>query len=185
MEDSEGKLREMVLYAAKGLRDVPDWSLTRLFRVLFHSDFRAYRLLGHSLSGRVYRKEDQAPAPEGILSVLSQMEREGLCAWSGGERCRRLLALREPDLMIFSPEESDLLKVVLEVHRNLGIDEVGEFSDGFYGWEAAFSGEEIPYGTASVGRPRPLTPQEVEWAQEAIQEYLERILPPNRQRAAV
>lgn len=65
MEDTRRKLQEMILYAAGEFRCAADWSLTRLLRVLFHSDFRAYRLLGRSITGRLYRKVDQGPAPEG------------------------------------------------------------------------------------------------------------------------
>lgn len=189
MEKSEKKLREMILYAAGEFRESRDWNLTRLLRVLFHSDFRAYRLLGSSISGSLYRRVNEGPAPEGVLSVISTMEREGLCAWAVDESssCRKLLALRDPDLTVLSATETDLLKTVLEGHRDLGLDEVGDFSDGYYGWLAAYIGEDIPYGTASVGRPRPLTSKEIAWAHEAIREHLERTttLPPSRQKAAI
>lgn len=176
--ESETKLREMILFAARV--DEP-WSATSLCRTLFHTDFRAWRTLGRSVSGKAYWKTEQGPTPEGMIAAISGMEREGFCSWRDG----RLLVHREPDLSAFPSEEIEILRSVLEDLRNLGPDEAGDFSDGFFGWLAARDGEEIPYGTAFVGRPRPLTPEEVDWAHEAIDEYLERDLPPNRQRAAV
>ncbi|HSK76384.1 MAG TPA: hypothetical protein VLQ45_07970 [Thermoanaerobaculia bacterium] len=179
--DSETKLREMILFAARAFQADMPWSATRLRRALFHTDFRAWRTLGRPVSDRVYWKTDQGPTPEGMVSAISGMEREGFCSW----RDERLLVHREADLSVFTPEEIVLLRSVIEDLRSLEPEEAGDFSDGFFGWLAARDGEEIPYGTAFMGRPRPLTPEEVDWAHEAIDEYLERALPPNRQRAAV
>ena len=179
--ESETKLREMILFAAGAFQVDMPWSVTRLRRALFHTDFRAWRTLGRPVSNKVYRKTDQGPTPEGMTIAISGMEKEGLCSWRDG----RLLIHREADLSDFTADEIALLRSVIEDLRTLGPDEAGDCSDGFFGWLAARDGEEIPYGTAFMGKPRPLIPEEVEWAHEAIDEYLERDLPPNRQRAAV
>jgi hypothetical protein len=181
MDIGETKLREMILYAAEAFQEDASWSEVRLRRALFHTDLRAYRMLGRPVSERVYWKTDLGPTPEGMGTAISGMEKEGLCSRSEG----RLLALREPDLSPFPSEEIAILRSVIEDLRRLGPDEAGDFSDGFFGWLAARDGDELPYGTAFVGKPRALTPEEVEWAHEAIDEYLERTFPPNRQRAAV
>lgn len=184
MDIGETKLREMILFAAGAFQADEPWSATRLRRALFHTDFRAWRTLGRSVSGRAYSKTGQGPTPEGpegMVAAISGLEREGFCSRRDG----RLLVHREADLSALAAEEIAILRSVIEDLRNLGPDEAGDFSDGFFGWQAAQDGEEIPYGTAFVGRPRPLTPEEVDWAHEAIDEYLERTLPPNLQRAAV
>ena len=52
--------------------------------------------------------------------------------------------------------------------------EVSERSHRYPGWLAAEIGEEIPYDTVFVDEPRPLTLEEVAWAQEVIGDFLGR-----------
>jgi hypothetical protein len=172
---SEHKLRELILYIAAKSESDPNFGATKLNKLLFYSDFLAYRALGRSITGQRYQKLEFGPAPKGILPVLREMEQERACAQAErthhGLRQRRVVALREADLAAFSAQEIDLVRDVITELWNLTGSEVSDLSHQFVGWQVAGLGEEIPYGTVWIAPPRPLTPEEEQWAQEAIAEF--------------
>lgn len=152
------RFEELILVALQERRTAADLAL-----ILFHIDFRAYRDLGQPISGQVYIKTEQGPRPTHFDSVLAR------------------IAQREPDLSVFSPAEIDLIWSVIDE-----FDRSGPPFDlqGFAGWQASDLGEEIPYPAIFVGEARSLTPDETQWAHEAIQDYLERTEPPQDRQAA-
>lgn len=166
----DDKLEELVLFVAAAVPPEERCCATKLDKILFSADFRAYDRLGSSITGRRYLKLEGGPVPEGIASVLEKMESRGWCAW----RDRGLTALRDPDLALFAPEELEITRSVVHDLIALSAAEVSEHSHRFPGWQAAELGEEIPYDTVFVDEPRPLTPEEVAWAQEAIDDFVGR-----------
>lgn len=166
----DGKLEELILFVVQATEQDERCSPTKLDKLLFYTDFRAYDHLGRSMTGRRYRKLEGGPVPEGIADVIEDMERRRLCA--RGER--KLVALREPDLSLFSPEELDIARAVVRDLWSLSAAEVSDLSHRFPGWQAAELGEEIPYDTVFVDEPRPMTPEEVAWAQEVLGDVLGR-----------
>jgi len=172
---SDHKLRELILYIAAKSESDPNFGATKLNKILFYSDFLAYRALGQSITGQRYQKLEFGPAPRAILPVLRQMEEERACAQAErshhGLRQRRVVALREADLAAFSAQEIDVVRDVITELWNMTGAEVSDLSHQFVGWQVAAPGEEIPYGTVRISPPRPLSPEEEEWAQEAIAEF--------------
>jgi len=169
------KLRELILYVAAKSESDPNFGATKLNKILFYSDFLAYRTLGRSITGQRYQKLEFGPAPKAIVPVLREMEQERVCAQAErshhGLRQRRVVALREADLSAFSAQEIDLVRDVLGELWSLTGSEVSDLSHQFVGWQAAALGEEIPYGTVWIAPARPLAPEEEEWAREAIAEF--------------
>jgi hypothetical protein len=174
--DLQRKFEEMILLVARASEGDLNFGATKLNKILFYADFAAYRKACRSISGQVYQKLEHGPAPRRFLPVVQAMEKTGSCAWAererNGFRQRRLLALREPDVSVFSAEEVQLIWKTVEDLRDLTGREVSDLSHGFVGWRLVDFGEEIPYGTVFVEEPRPLTAEEEIWAEEAIREYL-------------
>jgi hypothetical protein len=172
------KFREMILYVARQSESDPKCGRTKLNKILFYADFRAYDVLGHAISGESYQKLENGPAPRALLRVVEEMEREGACTWAErsyyGKPLKKLLALREPDLSVFEPAEVDLMRSVIDELRPLNATEVSDLSHNFVGWQAAGMNEDIPYSTVFVDDPRPLSSEEQDWALTAIQEYRDR-----------
>lgn len=166
----DGKLEELILFVARATGEDEHCCATKLDKILFYADFRAYDHLGQSITGRRYLKREGGPVPEGVASVVETMGRRGWCIW----REKGLTALREPDLGPFAPDELEIARAVIRELMPLSAAEVSERSHRFPGWQAAELGEEIPYDTVFVDEPRPLTPEEVAWAQEAIDDFLGR-----------
>ncbi len=173
---SDHKFRELVLYIAAKSETDPHFGATKLNKILFYSDFLAYRTLGSSITGQKYQKLEFGPAPKAVVPVLREMEEEGICAQSErthyGRTQRRVVALREASLAAFSAEEIDLVRDVIAELWSLTGSEVSDLSHQFVGWQAAGLGEEIPYGTVWIDPPRPLTPEEDRWAREAIADFV-------------
>lgn len=171
------KFRELLLYVARLAESDPRCGATKLNKILFYTDFTAYRSFGRSISGQSYRKLDHGPAPKGILPAVDALAASGSCAWAErsyfGFPLRRLVALREPDLSQFSPQEIDLVNRVIRDLWDLNATEVSDLSHRFVGWQVAELGEEISYDSVFVGEPRPLTDEETSWALDAIQEFRE------------
>lgn len=169
------KFCELILYVAREAEGDPRCGATKLNKLLFYADFRAYRRLGRSISDQRYRKGEFGPVPSRVVPAVKRMVERGECAWATrdyfGRELRKLIPLREPDLSVFSPEEIDLVRQVIDELWELNATEVSDLSHRFAGWQATGMGEEIPYATVFVGDPRPLSEEETAWAGEAIQDF--------------
>lgn len=162
------KFQEMILYVAKESEGDPRFGATKLNKILFYADFSAYRKWGCSISGQEYQKLEWGPAPRHLVPAVEALEAAGECV-----QLKKLIALREPDLSLFSAGEIDLLRDVLDNLRDLNATEVSGLSHEFLGWQAAGHGETIPYETCLLGRPRELTAEEEEFARAVAAEYYE------------
>lgn len=174
----ERKFEELILYVAQESRDDLKCGATKLNKILFYADFEAYHTLGRSITGQPYQKLERGPAPRRVVPVVERLECQGACRWEDrtwfGLPLRKLVALREPELSLFTPDELEVAQAVIRELWELNATEVSDLSHRFVGWQAADIGEEIPYGTVFVDEPRPLTEEEIAWAHEVIEEYLGR-----------
>lgn len=166
----DGKVEELILFVARATGKDERCCATKLDKILFSADFRAYDVLGRSITGRRYLKREGGPVPEGVASIVETMGSRGWCAW----REQGLTALREPDLGGFAPEELEITRAVVRDLMPLSAAEVSERSHRFPGWQAAELGEEIPYDTVFVDEPRPMTAEEIAWAEEVLGDFLGR-----------
>lgn len=171
---SERKFRELLLYIAERSERDARFGATKLNKILFYSDFWAYRKTGSSITGQEYQKLERGPAPKRLLPVVKKMEKQEVCTWAerdhyGLPQCR-LIARREPDLSLFSGEEIAIVDQVIRELWNLNATEVSDLSHQFIGWQIAREGEEIPYSTVRLGTPRPPTPEEIEYGRELVKE---------------
>jgi hypothetical protein len=164
-----------VLYVARETEQDSRCGKTKLLKILFYADFAAYRKRRKPITGRSYRKAEFGPVPDQAQAALEAMVTEGLCAWavrdSIGYQQEKLIALREPDLELFSGEELDLIRRTIQELWPMTAKEVSDLSHRFAGWQAAAMGEEIPYNTIFVGEARELTEEEIAWATEAWQDH--------------
>jgi Protein of unknown function (DUF4065) len=168
MIDTDRKLEELLLFVADATAGDERCNAAKLDKILFYADFRAHGEIGRSMTGQRYRKLEGGPVPVRIAEVLEDMERRGLCVREGN----KLRPLRRADLSVLSVEELEITRAVVQDLWTLSAAEVSDLSHRFPGWQAAEIGEEIPYETVFVDEPRPLTPEEVAWAHEAIGDFL-------------
>jgi hypothetical protein len=171
------KFRELILYVARETEADPKCGKTKLYKILFYSDFWAYSKLGHSISGQEYQKLKNGPAPLRALPEIKEMLAAHLCAWATrdyfGRQQQKLLALREPDLSEFTGEEVAIVQEVIRILWHFDSAEVSDLSHRFIGWQLAAQGETIPYSTVALGTPRPPTAKEIEYGRKLAVELSE------------
>lgn len=167
----DGRMKELILYlAAKSEKD-PRFSSTKLNKLLFYCDFAAFRRFGRSMTGHFYQKLPFGPAPKAMLPILEQMKGNQDCVEIErdhfGHTQRRVLALRPPDVSLFSAEEIYLADGVVGDLWDSTASEVSDLSHDFIGWKAAALNEIIPYETIFVGDPAvPVSEDEIAFCRQ-------------------
>jgi antitoxin SocA-like protein len=168
------RLQELILYIARETEADPKCGKTKLYKILFYSDFWAYQRLGRSITQQEYQRLPFGPAPRRARPVIQEMVTKAIAAWAVrdyfGRSVQKLYALREPDLSSFSGEEIAVVQDVLRLLGPYDATEVSELSHRFIGWQLAREGETIPYSTVALGDPRPPTQREVAYGQRLARE---------------
>jgi antitoxin SocA-like protein len=178
MTTEERKFGELILYLARLSEADPKCGRTKLNKLLFYVDFRAYERFGSSVSSQRYQKRDYGPTAGSFMPVVRALEEEQACVWVDrmyhGKPMKKLVARREPDIRVFRPEEVDLVHEVLAEFLAFDAREMTTMTHVFAGYQATEMDEEIPYSMVFVDDARPLSPEEEAWALSVVQEYRER-----------
>jgi Protein of unknown function (DUF4065) len=152
MADAERKLQELILYVADRSVDDPDFGATKLNKILAACDFESYALLGRAVTGVPYQKLEHGPVPRRLLPLQRELIDAGsamlLPRQVASYTQRRLVALRDPDLTVFSGPEMALIDRVIDGCRGKNAVTLSRISHEADGWKAAAVGDDIPYSTA-------------------------------------
>lgn len=152
------KFKELILYfSERGLKENLVIGSTKLNKLLFFSDFRAYAKLGEPITGARYQRLEWGPAPRALLPVRSELIGNGDASFSDSEDWNQVLSpRREPDMSLFSDDERFIIDEVFEELRPLNATAASDYSHtNSPGWLAADEFEDIPYGTARISTKRP------------------------------
>ena len=153
------KFRELLLHVAAESEDDVRFGVTRLNKILYFSDFKAFAILGCAITGATYRRRDRGPVPDELPDVLHEMEAEGEI-----ERIerrdlnllqKRIVPLRAPDLSPFSDREIEIADRVMLELRTLDASQSRLLSHLDVGWRIAHHDEAIPYHSAYISDRRP------------------------------
>ena len=170
------KFRELVLYIVNRSESDPLFEVVKLNKILYYSDFAAYRILGRPITGASYQKFSEGPAPQEMLSQRRIMLDSGEITvqnrpyFGGVQQC--IVPLRHVDTEMFTPKELSIVDQAIEGMWHMTPRAASEFSQQELGWLAAEYGETIPYETAWLN-PGPL-PQEGEEYAHKVAERLGR-----------
>jgi hypothetical protein len=161
---NEVKLRELMLYVCIKCGNDKRFGSVKLNKLLYFSDFYAYAYLGAPITGVEYFKLPNGPAPRRLIPIRDEMTAKGELGMqhvklSPGYIQKRPVALRDPDLSVFSAKEIALVDDVINVFCNDNAREISDASHRMMGWRAARDNETIPYETVFVSN-EPLTPLE-------------------------
>jgi hypothetical protein len=167
VEPDETKFKELVLYISAKSQNDPKFGRTKLNKILFYSDFMAFRMYNRPITGVEYRALENGPVPKRMIPILDQLKESGALVEHETryfERQQiRQLALRPADLSVFSATEIALVDQVIDDLREHNATEVSELSHKFPGWKAAIAGEEsIPYEMAYTSSPVDESPENPE-----------------------
>ena len=141
-----------MLYVAERSEADPFFGATKLNKILFRSDFRAYRETGAPITGHQYFRLPEGPAPRVLLKVRQRLIDSGDAKLETvqvyGMEQIRFVALRSPNTELFSQEQLAIVDDVLDEMEGQTAAQVTADSHRFPGWRAADDEEVIPYETA-------------------------------------
>ena len=160
---NETKLRELILYLARKSESDPKCGAVKLNKLLFFSDFIFYAKTGKPITGSEYQRIEHGPALRRLLPVRTDMLSRGECAIQVrnyyGKPQKRLVALRDPKLSVFTAEEIALVDEVLEAFCDHDARTISGITHDLPVWQAFGDKETIPYEAIFVNN-RPLTESE-------------------------
>lgn len=169
--DRGDPLAELILYIAQQFRGDEPFGKTKLNKILFYSDFIRYGQTGDPITNQKYQRETWGPVNRGVPPVLEKLIEAGDLEISRetylGQPQKRPVALRDPNLELFSGAQIELVDEVIEALRDVTATDVSALSHRFPGWRATPAGEIIPYETVFVSE-RELTEEEKSYAAELV-----------------
>ncbi|MFI5004027.1 MAG: Panacea domain-containing protein [Solirubrobacterales bacterium] len=155
-----GKFKELVVYLSAASERAEDdgFGMVKLNKLLYRADFEAYRLLGHSITGETYEKQEFGPVARDLPIVLDELGAAGRLRWEHiprGPRTRNVPRVTEDpdaiaDMSGFTPDEREVIERTLRELAVYGGKDVSEWShEQSAGWRMAReNGELIAYETA-------------------------------------
>jgi hypothetical protein len=169
------KLAQMLLYVASRLADDPRNGKTKLHKIMFYSDFEAFRSTGKSISGEDYVKYDRGPFLAAIEPTVKKLSAQRKAAWAPPNEYKevKLLPVGEVETSLLSEGERQIIEVAIKRFWGWTADAISNQSHQLFGWKTTPNNNAIPYNSAYVGEPRPLNSHETAWALNLIGRYRE------------
>lgn len=167
------KLRATILHVCS-LYPADRLGAVKLHKVLYFTDMLRYAQTGHPLTGSTYVKRPFGPTCRQLSSTLGELERDGLL----DVREVDYFGLRKKEYVPLGSAPHD----ILSDDEVLLIDEVAQFvceqntartiSDYSHQapWERARFGHEIPYSTAYLLFPAPVSEEAFDVAAEGVRQ---------------
>jgi len=164
---NKDKFKTLVLYVIWRTGELRDFGSTKLNKVLWFSDARAFEAFGKAVTGETYIREKFGPVPQHILPTLEELHSDGLIqAWREpffDFEISRYRAHMPPDTSVFTADELGIIdwwiKHVAEEHTAASISEASHD----YAWKIARLGEVLPYQAFLTRRIRQPSGKELDW----------------------
>lgn len=139
------RLIQMVMFFTQ----LGEWK-TKLNKLLFYSDFLAFKELGRSISGTRYVRGSYGPIPDQYQQLFAALlENARLIAreeFSSDDRpVEKLVANKAFDRSLFSKRELEILEFIYNFFRNKSAKETVDLSHEEQVYLAAADGESLPY----------------------------------------
>jgi len=159
---SHKRFDELVLYIAERTRDDENFGSTKLAKVLFFSDFQAYRELGDPITGAEYQKWAYGPYPPQLKPARQGLEHASRARLlkRGGYQADRLVPtrIRPADLRavgITAKQQAIVDRWIERVERETA-NEISDFSHEHPGYQMVADNEPIPYDSAFLADSDPI-----------------------------
>lgn len=150
------KYEQVILFFLKYFNNAT-MGRTKLVKLLYFLDFGFYERHGRSITGDMYVKYRHGPVPSEVHQVLRDMVRrkvlKGRHAKFHDKRQNRLEPRAEPDMSVFSPEESEMLWHIGRAFENSTAKDVEEISHHETPWIITDELDYISYEMATMRSP--------------------------------
>jgi Protein of unknown function (DUF4065) len=150
------KFKELILYFSKrGIDENLVIGSTKLNKLLFFTDFRAFAELGQPVTGARYQKLERGPAARQLVPMRDQMLGDQEVRYRGradDDLNDVLVPISEPHLdEVLSDEERRIADEVFEELRPYNATAISDYSHlKSAGWNVVELKEDIPYESAFV-----------------------------------
>jgi hypothetical protein len=164
----ERKLRELILYIAWRMEqdDHAGQGRIKLAKLLWLSDFEAFRRFGQSITGARYVADKLGPAPVDELLALRDLEASGALVLEPGYDKQRLPRAKRPaDVSVFTEGELALVNEMLDSYRDKTGQQLVDLAHEYPGYKIAEIGKDVHYRTVHIDPEGP-TDRDIERARE-------------------
>lgn len=171
----DDRLSEAIVYVAERMADDPGGQgAVKLNKILWWADFESFRERRRSVTGAVYQKLNEGPAPVRLLPTRERLLRAGAIEMKGRDRGagspEKVLITRRPPEPIFDEEDLRYLERALERFHGMTGKECSDFSHrASAGWQTVNKGEVIPYETSIIDTSPP-SEADLAWARSVAVE---------------
>jgi hypothetical protein len=156
-----GKFKELVLLLTHRSADDPRMSRVKLNKLLYLTDFEAFRRLGRSITGATYVRGEHGPMAAELPGAEQELGQSGYLSWriepAGQYQQKIPMATEQPDASQFNEDELAIIDHALSELLPHGGKGAREWShEESAGWNLVTEdGEPIPYETAFISMKRP------------------------------
>ena len=150
------KFRQLMLYIADRSKEDPWFGATKLNKILYFCDFRAFAELGRPITGATYMRLSEGPVPRELMSQRkaaiedeeARIEQRRVFKFTQ----HRLIPTEPVNLSAecFSHEEQEIIEDTIKFLSPLTAKDVSDLSHQEPGWIMAEHKEPIPYETANI-----------------------------------
>lgn len=168
------RLREIILYIATVSQFDMYFGKTKLVKLLYMSDFEAFREHGKPVTGHKYIKWDNGPVPENLNQLLDDMRSKGEIVIQDVEfgyshPQQRVIPLRPANLEAFTGSDIATVNALIQEHANRTGTEMAAMTHGI-AWKSTDQNEPIPY-EASILSDEALSQSDINYAYSIIERY--------------
>ena len=154
---AQERLRELVIYVSMKSFSMERFGLIKLNKILWKADFSAFAARSVPVSGRAYQRLPLGPAPVEMAPLLAEMVQDGLIklelisfgVGADGQEIieKRPIALTEPNLRWFSPDDLYFVDKAIQYYWNMSGMETSDDSHGV-AWKSRNNLDPMPYESA-------------------------------------
>jgi hypothetical protein len=169
------KFKDLMLYfSQRGIDEGITIGSTKLNKLLFFADFRAYEQRGEPITGARYQKLQWGPAARALLPIRQELVDDGEADFRQGDAEYLndvLVPLGEPKFSSLSDDDRKIADDVFEELRSytaIGASDYSHLKSA--GWRVVGLKEDIPYESAFVLSDPP-PPEAIELGRELAAKF--------------
>jgi uncharacterized phage-associated protein len=136
------KLKNILLYYIEKGDGV---FFTKMNKLLFYTDFLAYRLTGKGMTGLCYKAITHGPVPlhwDRVYSFYNEINQE-IVQYSDGRAGTKLVSNLPPDMTCFSDDEKDMLEYVCQRFKKESPTQISETSHHEDAWKKYLNSDKL------------------------------------------
>ncbi len=168
MEFDREKFKRLVHYVIWKAGKRNWFGATKLNKVLWFSDTRAYALTGKSITGATYTRHEFGPVPKAIMPIRDELQSQGAIRIVRQGKLTRITADAKPDMGIFDLSEVAIvdwwIEHIADEHTAASISDKSHD----YTWQIAEMGETLPMFATFATRIREPSEDEMRWGKEVV-----------------